>query len=444
MNSRKTSFSALALFVLSAPLSAETFNLVTGVDNTLAPGTPRVIFPDPGPSVAPGTFADGDRLTGTSDVGPPVAYAGTGTPFFDPNQFGSLSFTFRRGSVAAGPNVILPIMGIDFLGGPLLDLDGNDANGSRSLIPVDGGSVVTLPGTSSLIDLTPNFASNTITLESADMTGTSEGANGFGPEIAVTVNVLAGTSTNGTPGAPINGSIDSRTGSLTAFTGTGSLQGVFRIENLGYELWQDSAIAGSPTSPFPGTLQYLGQFQGWLVTRNPDGAFPVLTGQGLGTTTWPAVDLSQIGNTFNAAHGAPTATISAGTATDDFTVAGNGGLPLSDNSGDLGAYLDNVVIVALDPNATSFVYLESAGFGINNSFDPVFSDSTGYDLVIVAGSDCIVTPGGSGDDDGDGIADDCQAGPAAVPAASTCSIIAMVIVMLVVAGRRIGKNVSTA
>ena len=37
--------------------------------------------------------------------------------------------------------------------------------------------------------------------------------------------------------------------------------------------------------------------------------------------------------------------------------------------------------------ATRFVYLESAGFGINNSSDPVFTDTVGYDAVIIAAND---------------------------------------------------------
>lgn len=436
MNNRNL-FSAAALsIVFSASVFAEPFNLVTGVDSRLSPGTPRPIFPDPGPSQAPGTFVDGDRLAGTSDTGPPVAYAGTGTPVFDPNEFGSLSFTFRRGSVAAGPNIIIPIMGIDYLGGPLLDFDGDAGNGSRSLVPA--GGITTLPGTDSSIDINPNFGSGTIQLLSADMTGNSEGSDSFGPEIAVTVNVLAGTATDGTPGSPINGGVDTRSGSLAAFTGTGSLQGVYEINNLGYEMWQDSALDG-PNGPFLGTFQYLGQLSGWLITREVGGSFPTLAGQGLGTTAWPAVNVSEVGNTFNAAHGAPTATISGGTASDDFTVAGNGGLPLTDNSGDLGAYLDNVVIPALAADVTSFVYLESAGFGINNSFDPVFGDTVSYDLVIVAGSDCIVTPGGNGDGDGDGINDVCQSDPMAVPAASTWSMIAMVCCLFVIAGLRMRR-----
>ena len=432
-----TCASAILAVFAAATLQAETFNLVTGVDARLSPGTPRAVFPDPGPSPAPGTFADGDRLAGTSDAGPPVAYAGTGTPFFMPNEFGSLSFSFRRGSVAAGPGIVIPIMGIDYLGGPLLDLDGNALNGSRSLIPA--GGVVTLPGTDSYIDLNPNFGSGTIQLATVDMTGSSEGSDGFGPEIAVTVNTLAGTGTDGSPGSAINPSVDTRSGSLTPFTGAGSLQGVYQIDNLGYEIWQDSALNGSTAADL-GTLQYLGQFRGWLITREVGSPFPTLAGQGLGSTVWPSVNTSEVGSMFITAHGPPTATIANGTATDNFTVAGNGGLPLTDGGGDLGAYLDSVVIPALDAGVTAFVYVESDGYGINNSFDPVFGDTVSYDLVIVAASECIVTPGGNGDEDGDGIADACQSAPNAVPAASTWSMIAMVCGLFVVASLRMRRN----
>ena len=47
---------------------------------------------------------------------------------------------------------------------------------------------------------------------------------------------------------------------------------------------------------------------------------------------------------------------------------------------------------AINPLSESFVFLESAGFGMNNSFDPVFHDSVGYDVVIVAQSTPVPEP----------------------------------------------------
>ena len=48
---------------------------------------------------------------------------------------------------------------------------------------------------------------------------------------------------------------------------------------------------------------------------------------------------------------------------DVFSASGNGGLALADFGGDLGAYLDAVVVPLVDPLSGSFVYLESVGFG---------------------------------------------------------------------------------
>lgn len=56
----------------------------------------------------------------------------------------------------------------------------------------------------------------------------------------------------------------------------------------------------------------------------------------------------------------------------------------------------------LDPASQSFVYLESAGFGINNSGDPVFTDTIGYDVVVVAQSTEATAPL-VGDIDGNGL-----------------------------------------
>ena len=46
----------------------------------------------------------------------------------------------------------------------------------------------------------------------------------------------------------------------------------------------------------------------------------------------------------------------------------------------------------VDPLSQRIVYLESAGFGMNNSFDPIFGDTTGYDAVLIAQSAPIPEP----------------------------------------------------
>jgi hypothetical protein len=123
-------------------VGADVFELVTGVAPGTSPGAPRSVNPSSFPTGGvPGSFRDGQRLGGTPSAAA-TAFGGVGTPFFNPNQFGSLSFMYRRGSVPipAGPGVTLqaPVMAIDYLGGPQLDLDGDLNNGSRSLTPRSG------------------------------------------------------------------------------------------------------------------------------------------------------------------------------------------------------------------------------------------------------------------------------------------------------------------
>lgn len=379
-----------AALMLVSFAHADVFELVTGVAPQSSPDGGRVVAPSGAPANGiPGTFLDGQRLGGTPGAAA-VSYQGTGTPMFSTNQFGSLSFMFRRGSVPinAGPAVLqLPVMSIDYLGGPLIDMDGDTANGSRSLVPVANQTPVTLPGTRSFVDL--SFGAGSVTLNNFDATANNEGSAGFGPEIATTVNTIAGTQPDGSLTGAINPGIDTRSGATSA---TG-VTGVTRIDNLGYEMWQDSINPASSTASDLGTLQFLGSLGGFLIERDANGNFPTLTGQGLGSTLWSAVDTSEVGNTFAAASGvSPFATIASGVTNDDFTVAGNGGQPLTDFGGDLGAYLDQVVIPNIDPLSESFVYLESAGFGINNSFDPVFGDTVGYDVVLIAQSQPIPEP----------------------------------------------------
>lgn len=390
---------AALLVITTAAASAEKYVLLTGVDARLYPGVARSVVPSPGPGV-PGSFADGDRLAGTADVGGTVNYVGTGgPPLFDPNAFGSLSFLFRRGSVPLGPSGNLPFMGIEFLGGPRLDLDGDASNGIRSLVPVSGQTPVALSTIESFIDLDVNTGAGTIGLVNLDVTGTNEGGPNVGPAIATILLTMPNTPVTCidecSPGAAINPAIDTRVGTLTPFTGTsGTLVGVHGIANLGYELWEDTVDANSSTAADLGTFQFLGTFRGWLVERGAGGAFPMLAGQGLGSTLWPRVDSSQTGNVFNTANGLAggvatirdTATF-AGQPRDNFTVTGNGGLALTDFGGDLGAYLDAVVVPRVPANSPRFVYLEAAGFGINNSNDPVYLDSVSYDAVLIAAAD---------------------------------------------------------
>jgi len=406
-----TVWTALLAASVSAA-SAAPFRLMTGVDVGLWPGTDRSVDAVPGPSVA-GTFRDGDRLAGTSDTGSAIVFQGSGTPLHPPNHLGTLSFLFRRGSfVVPFAGVQQPILGIEFLGGPLLDLDGDLTNGSRSLVPVVdnmgiAATPVEIPGTFSLIDLSFDLAGGVVTVGNIDASGTSEGGLNICAETATTVTTIAGTTPTGGNSGKINPAFDTRSGALTAFSGSsGGLSGVWRIDGLQVEIWFDTALANSATAADLGTFQYFCNFSGWLVVRDCNtGLFPALAGEGLGSTIWPAVDVSQVGNTFNTAINVfgPTATIVDAIAGDDFTQPGNGGLALTDAGGDLGAYFDSVVVPLVDPQAEAFVYLQSAGFGINNSGDPVFIDTVGYDAVFVAEATAPLSP--MGDINGDGSVD---------------------------------------
>ncbi len=390
---RSFSLFTFALLVVVGPTAgalAEKYTLLTGVDARRNPGSSRMIFINPGPGV-PGTFFDGDRLAGTADVGAAdIAYVGDpgqGQPMYMPNEFGALSFLYRRGSVPLGPAGLLPFMGIEFLGGPLLDLDGDLDNGARSLVPVTGESAVEIPEQESFIELEFDLENDSVALVDLDVTGNNEGGPGQGPAIATVLITIAGTQPDGSKTGAINNGVDTRSGTATPFLGnSGTLVGVHRIEGLGYELWEDTLLNSPATGPILGTLQYLGTFDGWLIERGTDDAFPTLAGEGLGATPWPLVDGSQVGNTFATANGAAggMATIASGLGGDDFTFFGNGGLALTDFGGDLGAYLDAVVLPVAPAEADRVVYLQSAGFGINNSFDPVFGDTVGYDAVIIA------------------------------------------------------------
>ena len=86
--------------LLAGPTSAERFHLMLNLDRGKFPGADRTVVPTPFPMAGvPGNFNDGDRLAGTSDVGPDAAWMGLGTPIFGTNQFGALSFLLQRGSV---------------------------------------------------------------------------------------------------------------------------------------------------------------------------------------------------------------------------------------------------------------------------------------------------------------------------------------------------------
>jgi hypothetical protein len=371
--------------------SAEKYYLLVGVDATHYPGVARNLTPSPGPGY-PGPVYDGDRLAGTADVGPVVTYQGTGAPMYAPNHLGSLSMMYRRGSVPIPPSKRMPLLGIEFLGGPLLDLDGDPNDTARSLVPMLPNTPAEIPASDSFIDLAPNFLTGSIGLVDFDATGCNEGGPGIGPDVATVLFTIAGTQPDGSKTGPINAGIDTRTGTLTAFTGSsGQLTGVYRITNLGFEFWEDSVDPYSATAAVLGSMQFLGTFRGWLIERDAAlGGFPTLAGQGLGGTRWPEIDTTHVGQTFNTANGlmGGSTTIATGVAADNFSATGNGGLALTDFGGDLGAYLDSVVVPRLPAGATRFVYLESAGFGINNSSDPIFTDTISYDVVLIAATGC--------------------------------------------------------
>ncbi len=393
----------VGLFALLAGTSgvlAAEFFLITGVDSLRWPGVTLDIEPNPGPGFS-GEISDGNRLAGTSETTGIAEFTGNGDPMYAPNAFGSMSFTFRRGTVPIPPFGVSPIMAIDFLGGPLLDLDGDPDNDGRSLVPIAGGAAIEIPGSDSLIELEFDFAGGSVSIERFDATGTNVGGFNIDASIATTLTVLAGTGNDGEVGDAINSEIDTRVGSLTMFGGDSeTLTGVYRIDDLGFELWQDSISPTAGATSVFGTFQFLGAFRGWVVVRDAEtGAFPTLAGEGLGSTRWPAVNTDFVGETIATANGLQggSATIVSraelGNAADEFTVIpGNGGLSLEDADGDIGAYFDDVVVPLLDADVLSFVYLESAGFGTNNSFDPVFIDSVGYDVVILASSPCGIRP----------------------------------------------------
>jgi hypothetical protein len=396
------SVAAILIAGVFSAAGGDNFYLLTGVDVQKYPGSARYL--PGGPPVFP--VYDGDRLAGTADVGPTVVYNGEPGNLYQPNHLGSLSFLWRRGTVPGG----LPFLGIEFLGGPLLDLDGNLGNGSRSLIPPDPDvelvTPVEIPGSDSFAQFVTDRVAGTIQFIDADITGTNESAAGQRPGISTILVTIAGTQPDGAKLPGPNPTLDTRIGTLTPFTGTGgSLIGVYRIDDLGYELWEDPVDPYSGNRAVLGGMQFLGKFRGWLLIRNPvTGAFDALTGQGLGSTVWPAVDANSVGRVVNTANGLAggSATIRIGHTGQDFTLAGNGGLVLTDYSGDIGAYFDNVVIPLLAPHEDRVIYLEAAGFGVNNSGDPVFIDTIGYDATIIAAASvCGLQRGGDLDCDGD-------------------------------------------
>ncbi|MEW6250946.1 MAG: hypothetical protein AB1716_09885 [Planctomycetota bacterium] len=291
---------AVLLVVGSAATArAEKFYLLAGADARHYPGAQRNLF---GPGGAPGAVYDGDRLAGTADIGPTVNYVGTGTPLYAPNYLGSLSFLFRRGTIPYAGGI--PLLGIEFLGGPLLDLDG-DPNGPRSLVPVPPYNVVEIPGTRSFVDLTPEAGQGHILLNDVDVTGCNEGGPNIPPGTATILVNIAGTEPAGSKTGPINPGLDTRLGTLTPYPGTsGTLEGVWQITGLGFEVWEDTVEPYSATASVLGTMQFLGTLRGWLVERSGStGQFPVLTGEGLGSTRWPDFGSAHIGVTYNTANG---------------------------------------------------------------------------------------------------------------------------------------------
>lgn len=360
------------LSAMGAAAHADPYQLLGGANTGNYPGTNSFFF-------------DGDRLAGTTDDGPAASWQGTGSPFYSPNQFGSLSFAYRRGGINFG--FPFPLLGIEFLGGPLLDLDGDLQNPTRSVAPVAtspstfSSNPVEIPNTSSFIDLTLDIPGQSISLNNFDATGTNAGSSGLSPEFGVSVNHLAGTpgtfaGNTANPGPAIN-TIDDRSGSLTAETGvSGTLTGVYRVNNLGFEIWNDS-ISPNASTPELGTFQTLGELSGLVIQRaSTSDPWPSLAGE-VGGTIWPAVAGLPGVDPISSITGLPV------------TISGfdGAGLPLTgegDATMDLGAYLDLVLADYADADALELVYLQSAGFGINNSSDPAFGDTLSYDMVIVA------------------------------------------------------------
>ncbi len=375
----QVSIAIACLAFVSAPAYATSFELMTGVDADRWPGPFRVVEPVTGGGNSQnGMFYDDDRLAGIGTLGPTITFQGVGQPLLGPNEFGALSFVFKRASVPLGFGQA-PYMGIDFLGGPLLDLDGDVEDASRSLIPVDGEEAVVIPGSTSALDLSIDTTLGTVTLDGLDATSTSEGGPGISWKVGNAVNILAGTEPDGAQTGPINPAVDTRSGVLFPI----AIADVWRIDNLGYEFWQDTLLDNSASADELGTFQFLGSLSGWYVKRNPaTGEFPTLTGAGLGQTPWPSVGTNGLGEMFVTANGLAggMATIGTGVPADMFDAPNNGGA----SSTDLEDYFETVVIPNVSPFSDGFVYLESVGFGINNSGDPVYFDSIGYDMVIVA------------------------------------------------------------
>lgn len=373
MKSLRTQLAIVAVAALAwtTTARADRFELLTGVDAGMTPGGPRNVTSQLGTTVP---FFDGDRLAGNG-VSTPTSFQGTTAPFYSTNQFGSLSFMFRRGSfnlqVPPAP-LQIPIQAIEYLGGPRLDLDGDLNNGQRSFARPIGVTPAAIGGINSYIDLGIDHGGNMVSLNGFDATGTNAGSQGLSGDFGVTTNVIAGTQADGSATGAINPSFDTRNGTLTDLG-----PGITRIDNLGYELWQDSiAESATPATEKLGSFQYLGSMRGWLIERDGMGNFPTLSGL-LGGTLWPAIDTADVGAMINRSSNG-TDTITDGVANDQFSLSPEG-LP----TGDLGAYLDSVVIPLLDPNAQSFVYLESSGFGTSNSGDPVFNATNGYDVVLI-------------------------------------------------------------
>lgn len=369
---------SLLLASYGSTVRAEQFELLTGVDHGLAPGGARFVTSQLGQSVP---FFDGDRLAGTAGTTPTAWLGNAPAPFYSTNQFGSLSFMFRRGTLRAeipGPqpqSLQIPIQAIEYLGGPRLDLDGDLNNGQRSLARPVGATPAPISGIGSYIDLGIDRTAATLSLDGFDATGTNAGSDDLSSAFGVTTNVLAGTQSNGAQTGAINPTFDTRQGGLTDIA-----PGITRVNDLGYEFWQDGiAESSTPETELLGSFQYLGGMRGWMIERDGVGNFPALTGL-LGGTLWSTINTADLGAVINTPSGG-TATILDGAPDDQFSLSPEG-LP----TGDLGAYLDQVVVPLIDPAAQRFVYLESSGIGNSNSIDPVFKPTNGYDVVLIAQS----------------------------------------------------------
>ncbi|MEM7245331.1 MAG: hypothetical protein AAF533_08300 [Acidobacteriota bacterium] len=323
---------------------------------------------DPGPS----DVYRGDRLTGTDDDLAPADEAPAQETILLPNEFGSFSFAISpllpqpfadMPFINFGPSAV----GVGYLGGPRLDLDG-DAAPPRSFVPVldEMGDAVTpaiLPGIGSYLTL--SLGDSDVEVVEMDITRTSDvGLQDFG----VGVGVLGD---------------DRAAGSLSS-TAFGQ-----RIDGLFFEWYEDDISANASGAAWLGAFQRFGNYDGWIIERDGSGDFPTLAGLGL-SSRFPDANPGDVGTVAARVPESlfgPVAVIEG----LEFVVppvpvppATPRGADLAGLGGDFGLYIDTVVAPAVPDDCDYILVLQSVGYGINNTFDPVFGSTIGYDDVFFA------------------------------------------------------------